>query len=237
MVLPPVADQFTAFAGGGDPPPCEPEIWQQPIPSLPYVGLGFGASSTAAGQFASLCFIGFEDSEPLEATFTLPDRSTVVSVLPLDSNFLWNQEADLFTDSFGRWGETLWWLVLPTHQRGDYGVEVTQSDTRATGSFAVVNTDDPWLESVTKFDPIAPGGTVTVVLSGFEPDQLVPIGLYTHNGGEEFELHSDVGAFPVDASGVGVVRVPADLPSGRYCVATPLIEVPECSVAGVFYVG
>lgn len=244
---PPVAGQFTAWVGGGDPPPCEPELWGGTMPELPFVGLGYEQLDALVGWFAPLCFVGFDTERPIDVMFTLPDGSERTTAFQPGPNE-WSNGVDPLAGPVLTWGDTFWWLMRPHYERGRYALEARQEGTVATGAFEVVDSTEPWIESVTRSVSVDAAEPALFFLSGFEPGQLVQLAFYTmtdefiassdgQGDGYVFLLHDEVGMVQVDEHGVGVFEANASLLSpGRYCLTTPLIEFPDCADGGVLEV-
>lgn len=260
-LTPPVVGSFAAWVGAGGEDECDPGNWGGvSAPDVPYVGLGYDSMVADVGRYVYLCFIGFDPEQPIHVKFTLPDGSEVWTAFGtkpglnehsgIDPLLVPVSEDGLACDSvmLGVYASEVadcffYWLVRPHYQPGRYAIEAHQEDTIATGAFELVDPTEPWLVSVSQWHEVPRRDKISFVLSGFEPDQFVPLAFYTLGEGTAlddlgnelgvFELHSEAGTVQVDARGLGTFEADSSiLPPGTYCLATPLMEYQDCNVDG-----
>jgi len=256
---PPVAGFFAAFLGATGPPGCDPEFWLE-VPGVPHVTLELDEPVAEVGQYVLLCFIGFDPFQPIDVTLTGPDGSQRSTVFRTEAGLNENKGIDPFVGPVAEDAlscgdveagvypdDVVWcefgWLIRPEYRAGRYAIEARQGDTIATGAFDLVDPTEPWLESASQQDTVAPGDWIFYVLSGFEAGQVVPLAFYSRTGeiteqGEAFELHSDAGTVQVDDRGLALFEADSSIfPPGFYCLVTPLMEFPNCQFGASVHVG
>ncbi|GIF75469.1 hypothetical protein [Asanoa siamensis] len=207
--LPPgVREQLEFFVGGGSE--CGGQFGD--VPEI--------AGVTAVQEIPSrtrLCFLGFNQEQPLALTIVEPGGRTLVHDL--------TPPADVEADFLYRFPRT------PGERLGDYHVRAVQGEVAVTLDFTVRRATAPriWVDHR---PGMIPGDDVHVFVGGFPPNRTVDLLLY---GGEERRYRTSI-PVSVDGNGEGHVVLDTKLDDavGCYGVTHPLVYAVEDEVRSLF---
>ncbi|MBY5163489.1 hypothetical protein [Salsipaludibacter albus] len=230
-----LAEQFTAFIGAGAPGDCDDSLWDQPLTSLPYVGLPEQRVDAVLGSVEPVCLVGFDLDLEITLAIALPDGTVRTLGVFLTGA---GRPVDLLGGpddvvGFGVAHDTVtegsldWW-IRPDAPGGEYVFVAGQDGLVASGSVWVSPGTVPSLEAV----PADDVAWRRFAVSGF-PSGPAAFGVYRDtrvvpdqsDGGSVFELVADLGERDVDTTGALVLDVPVDdlVPGEWYCVDSPVL--------------
>jgi hypothetical protein len=123
---------------------------------------------------------------------------------------------------------------------GTYQMTLRGGESDLVLMFELRHSTDPWIQTMDPGfeEPLHPGMVAELLLSGFAPNQTVPLGLYVnthpHEGGDqEFEFVVDLGGAVVNEDGwsyFDVILPKTDPATDYYCITSPDLVNPDCSL-------
>ena len=244
---------FSAWVGGGDPW-FDCWSWRDRAGDPgSYVGLPFAFESTTVGGWTSeICVVEPPPAGAYSLVIEGPDGSTSHElVITTEYSFdllaedLLSSDAPVELIEFEpSWYASHPFTLEPWLTVGPYAIALFADGVLAIdGRFELEEVAEPYVQTVTGGERA--GDTATVLLTGFAPNQEIPLGLYALTDDQDpetdlpvFTLVAPLGTFAVNDGGWSYVdiTIPADLlpgPSSRdpthHCIASPGLHALDCS--------
>ncbi|MGW2395421.1 hypothetical protein ACWCYY_02550 [Kitasatospora sp. NPDC001664] len=226
-------------------PDCARDLSRDQLPAAYGEGPAVWLSSAANGPVelrltepVALCLHGFRAGEEVAVTLSVGGRSFRTGVRPEEAAVPEGEEPaealfggaglSVYGEDGGVQGSRAWLLVPPNVPRealakaGSFQLTAQQGALTATHGQGIALPDHP-------AGVAAAGSPRQLVVSGYHPGELVPVGLYRRSdAGDAAQLVSRVGEVVMPVSRVAVFAVPeAAVPAdgAAYCVMVPA-EVP-----------
>lgn len=199
---------------------------------------------------AALCLHGFDASRPIAVQVkagTFTSSTTVVptagepnldTYLPPGTLFENGPEVPVYSTGADLLMSEMWMFVTTAEAREQFArgerlsLTATQPDRQADGQQEVAIPTRP---SRSEVDGL-PDDETRLLIYGFTPGQMVPIGLYRADEGESAQLVARLGSVRIPAARVAEydvsVAVLQGRPPGEYCVTVPLEEQFNCPPVG-----
>jgi hypothetical protein len=200
---------------------------------------------------SALCLHGFALDQPIAVRVRAGNFSATTTVRPssattdfadyLPPSTLFKRAGDLRVYSVGPdlLMSRMWAFAAVADARSQLArvsrltLTAEQADRRAVNQQGVTT---PTLPDRTRLDGL-PAGEVSLLVYGFEPGTVVPIGLYVMSTSDEkAELVARVGTVQIPAARVAYFTAPKgllkDRPAGDYCLLVPVAEQDGCPFAG-----